>query len=227
MEKPRHHYPHVSRLVAPEHASFHPELLPFCRSNSKYDLKLPNGIQLNFGQIVALAGDLFGVPDEPIIDHNKQNLDTMTWRKQRFLSSHATLAHADYSIVKRELDQLISVMEDEEREMKDAIDAGESINEKKSNHFHERYDTALGGYWLFGIPVRFGRMMSLASSNFDHFTPFAREAYEVGHDLALEKAREASHAASESQELILQEAYSIDAFACHFLTDSFASGHIR
>ena len=69
--------------------------------------------------------------------------------------------------------------------------------------------------------------MSLASNNFDHFMPFAREAYEVGHKLALEKAREASHAASGSEELILQEAYSIDAFACHFLTDSFASGHIR
>ena len=29
------------------------------------------------------------------------------------------------------------------------------------------------------------------------------------------------------QERLLSMAYSIDAFACHFLTDAFSSGHIR
>ena len=30
-------------------------------------LRLPNGLELSFGQIIALGGDFYGVPDQPII----------------------------------------------------------------------------------------------------------------------------------------------------------------
>ena len=71
--------------------------------------------------------------------------------------------------------------------------------------------------------------MKLAENNHDHFQPYAKDAYIVGHELALEKAREASKVGNQEEKILrlLEEAYSIDAFACHFLTDSFSSGHLR
>lgn len=53
-------------------------------------------------------------------------------------------------------------------------------------------------------------------------------AYSVGHRRALQLAREA-HGANDTrrQEEKLLEAYLNDAFACHFLTDLFSSGHLR
>ena len=55
-----------------------------------------------------------------------------------------------------------------------------------------------------------------------------KEAYLTGHKLAMDKAREASDKTNaEEKENLLHEALSLDGFACHFLTDSFSSGHIR
>ena len=109
----------------------------------------------------------------------------------------------------------------------EAIKNKRELSEEENNYLSEKYDRALGGTWAINKPIHFGRMMKLAVRNFDHFQPFAREAYEIGHELAMEKAREASHTNKEHQIEIAHEAYSIEAFACHFLTDSFASGHMR
>lgn len=71
-------------------------------------------------------------------------------------------------------------------------------------------------------------MLKLAKTNHDHFLPYAKEAYLTGHKLAMDKAREASNKTNaEEKENLLHEALSLDGFACHFLTDSFSSGHIR
>lgn len=85
-----------------------------------------------------------------------------------------------------------------------------------------------GGKWILGVPLILGRFMKLAANNHDHFLPFAEHAYVAGHELALEKAKEASKIGHQEERIrYLEEAYSIDAFACHFLTDSFSSGHLR
>ncbi|CAH3167314.1 unnamed protein product [Porites lobata] len=83
--------------------------------------------------------------------------------------------------------------------------------------------------WFLGIPVIQGRKLELAENNYDHFLPYAKDAYLTGHQLAIEKAREASQYPQdpELRKKLLHEAFSMEAFACHFLTDSFASGHIR
>ena len=72
-------------------------------------------------------------------------------------------------------------------------------------------------------------MLDLALNNHDHFLPYAKDAYLTGHQLAIEKAREASQYPQDPalKKKLLHEAFSMEAFACHFLTDSFASGHIR
>ncbi len=102
------------------------------------------------------------------------------------------------------------------------------VYEKLGNSLAKDYDNALGGTWIGGVPLISGRMMSLAKNNYDHFLPSAQEAYQVGHELAIEKAREAGRAQQDRQQLLLlEEAYTMDAFACHFFTDCFSSGHIR
>ena len=100
--------------------------------------------------------------------------------------------------------------------------------ENLGNSLVKKWDEVTGGTWVFEVPVISGRMMKLAQNNHDHFLPYAKDAYIAGHELALEKAREASKVGNQENKIrLLEEAYSIDAFACHFLTDSFSSGHLR
>ena len=48
-------------------------------------LTLPNGIKIKFEEIVALAGDLYGLPNQPIIDPAFNNIDQEdSGRYQRF-----------------------------------------------------------------------------------------------------------------------------------------------
>lgn len=65
---------------------------------------------------------------------------------------------------------------------------------------------------------------TLLEGNFDHFGKAAIKAYKIGHRIALEKARSASHLRDVH---MLNLAYAYEAFSLHFLTDQFASGHIR
>ena len=92
---------------------------------------------------------------------------------------------------------------------------------------NKEWDHITGGKWLGGLPITHGRMLKLAQNNHDHFLPYAKDAYLTGHLLALDKAREASEYAGNKSKRLLHEALSLDGFACHFLTDSFSSGHIR
>ena len=102
------------------------------------------------------------------------------------------------------------------------------VYEKVGNSLVKKWDEHTGGKWIFKVPVISGRMMTLAENNHDHFLPYGKDAYIAGHELALEKEREASKAGNQEKKIkLLEEAYSIDVFACHFLTDSFSSGHLR
>ena len=69
-----------------------------------------------------------------------------------------------------------------------------------------------------------GDIEDLLVDNSDHFSTNAKDAYSIGHTEALRVAREAGRQKDEEG---LKRAYALDAFACHFLTDLFSSGHIR
>ena len=208
-------------------------------------LRLPNGLKLSFGQIIALAGDFYGVPESPIIDPSEKQDQKEICRRQRFIEAYNTLARAEYDDIKKELDQILKIMTKEKSQIEAALESQEGmvaisdnaghvrvapkdVYDKLGNSLVEKWDKVTGGKWIFGVPVIFGRMMKLAENNHDHFLPFAKDAYLAGHELALEKAREASKVGNRETKIsLLEEAYSIDAFACHFLTDSFSSGHLR
>ena len=188
-------------FAAPEHSFIGTRII--LEKEEHRQLTLPNGVQIKFEHIIALAGDFYGIPEQPIID---PMLEEDSGRYQRFLAAYNTLARAPEDKVE-ELRKLIAITDKE-------------IGNRKQ-------DEITGGKWLGGIPVKEGRMLRLAKNNHDHFLPHAKSAYLTGHLLAMEKAKEASKSDITEQEKLLHEAYSIDAFACHFLTDSFASGHIR
>jgi hypothetical protein len=67
--------------------------------------------------------------------------------------------------------------------------------------------------------LKSGRYASLAKYNWDHFGAggHSAKAYLAGHLLALQTAANGN----------LDLAYKYDAFACHYLSDMFASGHLR
>ncbi|CAB4019854.1 Hypothetical predicted protein [Paramuricea clavata] len=99
--------------------------------------------------------------------------------------------------------------------------------ENVSTAIIKEWDGATGGVWVAGIPIIPGTMLKLAEHNYDHFAPQAKTAYVVGHGYAIERAREAGRSEENLREKLLFEAYSIDGYACHFLTDAFATGHMR
>ena len=173
-------------------------------------ITLPNGVEVKFEEIIGLAGDFCGLPENPIIDPFKEEEEDFL-RKQRFRGAYDTLARAPKDELQKELDKLLAFFRKER-----VLDA-------------ETGDEITGGMWFLGIPVIQGRKLELAENNYDHFLPYAKDAYLTGHQLAIEKAREASQYPRdpELRKKLLHEAFSMEAFACHFLTDSFASGHIR
>jgi hypothetical protein len=71
---------------------------------------------------------------------------------------------------------------------------------------------------------------TLAKHNSPHFTDENLELWRKEHEVALDLARRAHRAGDHSDPRAsvaqVNEAYLHDAFACHFLTDSFSSGHL-
>ena len=64
-------------------------------ADSDEKILLPNGVRLTFGEIIALAGDYYGIPDAPIAnplapDHVDSGV------AQRFHDAYSTLAHTPY-----------------------------------------------------------------------------------------------------------------------------------
>ena len=170
---------------------------------AKRPLKLPNGLKLSFGQIIALAGDFYGVPENPIVDPFEEDCNKSSGLRKRFLAAYSTLANANYEEIKEELDQILKIMKKERSSIEAALESQEGkvtvcdhqgnirmvpkdAYEELGNSLVEKWDRIAGGKWLFGLPLIFGRIMKLASNNHDHFLPFAKEAYSVGHELALE-----------------------------------------
>lgn len=160
-------------------------------------------VQVRFGHIIALAGDFYGVVNQPISLSGRSDED----KGKRFLAAFNTLENADPEQIKK----LIQEIEDEYHEI------------RSSAAPHHCY-----GSRLISSNNRFqaikGDIEKLLVDNSDHFSENAKETYFIGHTLA---CREAVAAKSSQDQERLKRAYALEAFACHFLTDLFAAGHIR
>jgi len=184
-------------------------------------LHLANGLALQYGQVLALAGDFYGVPSAPISDGADH--------QARFRAAFSTLAVDPKARV--EAPRILAVMDEEAAAVAAALLAG-----KPASAAYAALGLSLSAKWNAitggGSPVSpwlpEGRYLQLAQVDWDHFGENAVVAYSAGHQTALERAASARGESSpERRRAGLEQAYALDAFAAHFLTDLFSSGHLR
>jgi hypothetical protein len=159
--------------------------------------------ELTFGHIIAMAGDYYGVPNGAI---SLLGGDAAA-KKERFWAAFNTLTGAPDMEVYQVLLEVRS-------------ECAEIAQSSLPHHCYSH-----------GLMERNDRMKrikdnidALLIDNSDHFFNNAKDAYTVGHGIALEVAAQAG-AVNDIEGL--RRAYAIDAFACHFLTDLFSAGHVR
>jgi hypothetical protein len=206
--------------------------LRFYTSNPAKLLHLPNGLALTYGQIVMMSGDLFGDPKHPISSCNAEK------RKECFNLQFDALAGGqdkkDCQNPRTQAQNLVHYYKTIEQLLTDWRNKGRSDPD-----FYKEYGPTVNkklnrltcGGSLITDYIPFGNYLNLSANNFDHFLPDSLVAYKAGHQAALETAllgyqqKIMGHSADAGQ--LLELAYAQNAFANHFLTDSFASGHMR
>lgn len=176
---------------------------------SQYPFTLPNGLQLTYGQIVALGGDFYGIPSKPISDG-----DTPEARVQRFQQAFATLANNAGAV--NEVPKIFDILQTEITAVDNAIRDGQEP--------HVAYDQLGNSLSYKWGRVTWGRYLFLANTNWDHFGQHAVSAYIAGHTAALAQAVAAGRSRDEKG---LELAYAMNAFADHYLSDLFSAGHLR
>lgn len=186
-------------------------------------LTLSNGLKLTYGQILALGGDFYGDPDKPISDGT-----TPADRQARFNNAFNSLAVNPASL--SEATQILAVMQIEINAVNQAINQGlpaSSAYQKLGDSLSEQWNRITGGGSVVSPWIPMGRYLKLAATNWDHFSQCAVLAYTAGHAVAINTAISARLLPPAQQLGVLQAAYAMNAFADHFLTDLFSSGHMR
>lgn len=185
-------------------------------------LFVQNGLSLTYGQIVALGGDFYGVPDQPIADGG-----TPAERKQRFINCYNTLASGSVA----ECQNILQIMQREITAVNNALNEGKpasKVYDELGNDLNKAWNKATGGGSFLSDLIPPGRYLNLSSMNWDHFGEWAVLAYKAGHAVALDQAIAAHNTADPTQaKALLTKAYTMNAFADHFLSDLFSAGHIR
>lgn len=170
-------------------------------------LLLPNGLNLTYGDINGLGGDFYATYD-PISDGTD-----LADRVERFARAYATLA-TDTSRQPAEAEKLLAIAETEREAFAAAVAAGTD----PSAAYADLPDTSVD-YELATVtrPSDMPGYAGISLINWDHFGADARLSYNAGHFAALTAAAGGD----------LLTGYAMNAFADHFLEDSFAAGHIR
>jgi len=173
---------------------------------SSHRLRLPNGLDLTYGQINALAGDFYGTHD-PISD-GRDDQD----RSTRFLAAYDPLANGGPRQPK-EAGDILDVLQAEIDAVNTALvnHQNPSVTYSTLPDVTSKLEEITSG--RSGIPS----YLELARINWDHFGVDARTTYNTGHAIAIQRAIDGD----------LEGAYALNAFADHFLQDSFSSGHLR
>lgn len=212
-----------SNFALSEHMSAGAQIvLHFSKQRNEQNplLHFKNGLVLNFATMLSM-GDLYGTPEQPISFGQ-----TIEEQRHRFLLAFTSLTEKNDAVYEANL--LSQLIMNELDYVQTAMRNGESAEQafqSISNEIDRQANCITGGgcgsydWWL--VP---GRYLQLALNNHDHFAPFAERAYAVGHQLAIEQAILASTSQRRED---LELAYAMDGFACHFLSDLFAAGHLR
>jgi hypothetical protein len=167
---------------------------------------------MSFGDMVAMA-DFHGIYGASISlgRHQESQID-------RFLDVFRTLDESPRALI--EVPQILDSLKNDQSLVEASMRSGHCPHEIYDAGGKERvrnWNCITGGGCSGAWFLMPGRFMWLAKENFDHFGANAIEAYKAGHQAALREAARGN----------LERAYAMDGFACHYLTDRFASGHIR
>ncbi len=188
---------------SPEHVVIGDEIT--LKGLKKNTLKLSNGLELSFGDLVSMP-DFYGIVGKPISQGK-----AAAQQKARFLKAFASLADSQESL--KEASKILAIIHAQRDRLVQKLPPLKSNDDQ-----HMEYNCLTGGacsgslWWLSP-----GRYLELAKQDYDHFGADALTSYNAGHTAALEAAIQGN----------LELAYALDAFAAHFLTDRFASGHLR
>lgn len=183
-------------------------------------LHMPNGLNLSYGDIVTL-GDFYEIPNQPIAFGK-----TEQEREARFISAFNSFAVNPKAL--NEASALLNVIHHEQQIIRDGLRKGlppEVIYEGIGTSPSRQFNCITGGgcsekFWW----TKKGRYLILAEDDFDHFGQNAWIAYFTGHEVAM---HEAFLAKTFNDPKRLEIAYAMNAFASHFLSDRFSTGHIR
>ena len=168
---------------------------------------LENGLVTTYGEISGFSGDYFGLVNPISLQPTRQD------KVQKFKRWFQLLHGEKNGKVKAE------ALRDELKELNNKANAAISSGKPgdlaivyKENPLNiSKLDT------ISNTPAVGAGFMELLQANVDHFGVEARDVYNIGHAVALETAAQGN----------LQKAYAYNAFADHFLEDSFAAGHMR
>jgi hypothetical protein len=164
---------------------------------------------LTYGQINGLAGDFYGTT-KPISD-GADDED----RAHRFILAYNQLA-VDTNRQPSEATAILDLLQEEveavNTALKDGKDPSKALSKLKGINIKLQKITITRG-------KDYPSYVMLAQRNWDHFGEDARTAYNTGHAEALK------YAATPGSDLRLS--YALNAFADHFLEDSFSAGHLR
>lgn len=180
---------------------------------------LENGLNITYGEIVTM-GDFYEIPNMPISQGQSS-----AERNKRFMDAFNSLSTNPDSV--SEAEKILSVIHNVEKTVNDGRAQGKTAEEiygEIANDANRQYNCITGGGCTKVWWVRPGRFLQLSKFDYDHFGADAWMSYQTGHDLAVLKAIEAG---KQHDEAGLETAYAMNAFACHFLTDRFAAGHMR
>ncbi|MDP3269116.1 MAG: phospholipase [Legionella sp.] len=202
--------------------------------NGPVKLTLPNGIRLSYGEIVMFAGDMFGNPAKPVSDCKET--DRLSCFKAQF-EALGVKGNPEDQRCANPLNQVVKLgnyMTGIENELKQARDAGVTDWDFYLQHdvdiTKKMNELTCGGSFISSF-IPFGTYIKLAQVNYDHFAPDSLNAYKAGHQYALETAIEAYKKRKSGHHKhalkLLELAYAQNAFANHYLTDSFSAGHMR
>lgn len=213
----------INFFESPEHLAIGDNIKLFFSTDDQgqtaVPLHLPNGLTLTYGEILTF-GDYYEVPLHPI--SQGLTLDEQTMRFQTGFNSFATDPNAV-----NEATQIVALIHSEEKTIQDAIDNGQDPEKAYADigwDINRQLNCITGGGCSSTWWTNEGRFLVLAKTDYDHFGDHAWLSYQVGHDAAVKQAIKAGQDHDKSE---LEIAYAMNAFACHFLSDRFAAGHIR
>lgn len=188
-----------------------------------YEIRINPNLSLSPGDIVALAGDFYADPDKPIAFGDDNGPDS---KEERFKSACNKLISEPQRT--GQIKKVVAHIRDDAEALKP--DAHWTIKLKRvilnatdGNNIQYGYELADKDTHFWHSPF-----FKLAMTNFDHFGDEARVAFLTGYNLAMQLAKEARLEKDKlRKEELLRLSFLNLLFACHFLTDLFASGHVR